>query len=239
MMHERWTGMLSDYLDDELPEGERSALEAHLAECAGCRTVLVELGTVVARAGAIEDRPPREELWDGIAARIGAQAPAVRRLGAKKAGRFGSSSARRLMIPLPQLAAAAVVLLALGGAAGWMGALLTGGNGGSAAVALAPVAPSEGVEPRLAANAGAADPALTAAVEELESMLAEARGRLSPSTIRTLETNLAIIDAAIADAQRAVASDPANAYLQTHLANVQRRKMMLLQRAASLAAAQT
>ena len=51
--------------------------------------------------------------------------------------------------------------------------------------------------------------------------------------------NLAIIDSALAEAQRAVMSDPGNAYLQTHLADVMRRKVMLLQRAATLASAET
>ena len=33
-MSDVWTDRLSEYLDDELPPGERAALEGHLAQCA-------------------------------------------------------------------------------------------------------------------------------------------------------------------------------------------------------------
>ena len=42
-MHEEWTDKLSEYLDDELPAGERAALERHLAGCASCLAVLNDL----------------------------------------------------------------------------------------------------------------------------------------------------------------------------------------------------
>jgi hypothetical protein len=54
-----------------------------------------------------------------------------------------------------------------------------------------------------------------------------------------LERNLAIIDSAVADAQRAVARDPQNAYLNAYLARTMRRKVDLLRQAASLARAAT
>ena len=234
-MHERWTDRLSEYLDGELPAAERAALESHLADCASCRTVLVELGAVVARAGALEDRPPREELWNGIATRIGAGVGgSVRRLGGS-AARPGA--ARRIAFSMPQLAAAAAVLLVVGGSAGLLAGPMLQGGETDPVVATAPVAPAAPERP--ATYVGAADPATAAVVEELEAVLASGRGRLSPSTIRTLEANLAIIDTAIAEAQRAVAGDPGNAYLRTHLADIMRRKVTLLQRAASLASAQT
>jgi anti-sigma factor RsiW len=236
-MHERWTDRLSEYLDDELPAAERAALEGHLADCAGCRAVLVELGAVVARAGALDERPPREELWSGIAARIGSPV-AARRLGGAASERFGGP-ARRLAFSMPQLAAAAAVLLVVGGSAGWLAGPMLRGGDAVPVVANAPLAPVAPAGPAGPATYGDADPAMAAVVEELEAVLESGRGRLSPSTIRTLEANLAIIDTAIGEAQRAVAGDPGNAYLQTHLADVMRRKVTLLQRAASLASAQT
>ena len=230
-MHERWTDRLSEYLDDELPAAERAALESHLADCASCRAVLVELGAVVARAGALDDRPPREELWSGIAARIGA--PVAARIGGQVAAR------RRLALSMPQLATAAVLLLVLGGSAGWLAGPMLRGADPVPVVATAPLAPASPAGSAAPATYGSADPAMAAVVEELEAVLESGRGRLSPSTIRTLEANLAIIDTAIAEAQQAVAGDPGNAYLQTHLADIMRRKVTLLQRAASLASAQT
>lgn len=232
-MHERWTDRLSEYLDDELSAAERAALEGHLAECATCRALLVELGGVVAKAGALENRPPRDELWDGIAARIGSRTT-VRRLE--------RGAPRRLAFSMPQLAAAAVLLIVAGGSAGWLAAPLLGGRDGVVVVSDGPDAaapPAPGGPGATPSYAGTIDPATAAAVEELEAALESGRGRLSPSTIQTLEANLAIIDTAITEAQRAVAADPGNAYLQTHLADILRRKVTLLQRAATLASAQS
>jgi hypothetical protein len=54
--------------------------------------------------------------------------------------------------------------------------------------------------------------------------------------VRVLEANLSAIDAAIADSRRALASDPANVYLHTHLAAARQRKLALLRQMAALAA---
>ena len=66
-MHEEWTDKLSEYLDDELPAGERAALERHLAGCASCTAVLNDLKTVVARAASLASRAPDADLWPAIA----------------------------------------------------------------------------------------------------------------------------------------------------------------------------
>ena len=73
------------------------------------------------------------------------------------------------------------------------------------------------------------------AIAELRKALAKERDRLDPATVRTLESNLAIIDLAIDQAKRALAADPANTYVKEHLAETMRRKIELLQRATMLA----
>src|SRR6266568_3296767 len=70
-MNDQWTDRLSEYLDDDLSSAEVTALEAHLAACASCRATLDELRRVVARARALDDRPPATDLWPGIATGIG------------------------------------------------------------------------------------------------------------------------------------------------------------------------
>ena len=62
----------------------------------------------------------------------------------------------------------------------------------------------------------------------------DGRGRLDTTTVRVIERNLATIDSAIAQAQRAVAADSANVYLNSHLAETMRRKLELLRQAAAL-----
>jgi hypothetical protein len=65
------------------------------------------------------------------------------------------------------------------------------------------------------------------------------RDRLDPRTVSVLEKNLTVIDSAVAEAQRAVAADPANAYLNSHLVRTLRRKVELLRQAATLVSARS
>jgi len=83
------------------------------------------------------------------------------------------------------------------------------------------------------------DARTAASVAALEQTLARNRSRLDTGTVRVIEKNLAIIDRAIRDAQSALAADPANAYLNQHLAQETRRKLELLRQAATLAAARS
>jgi len=108
-----------------------------------------------------------------------------------------------------------------------------------------PAPSSAAVVPAVQANAGAAaatSPAETPheeAISELRRALMSKRSQLDPATIRTLESNLAIIDLAIDQARRALAADSANTYVKEHLAETMRRKIQLLQRATMLASAST
>ncbi|HEU5169409.1 MAG TPA: zf-HC2 domain-containing protein, partial [Gemmatimonadales bacterium] len=72
MITDPWTDKLSEYLDGELNESERAALERHLAACPACTTTLADLTRVVARARALPAPPPTGDLWPGIAARLAA-----------------------------------------------------------------------------------------------------------------------------------------------------------------------
>src|SRR5881628_484133 len=102
-MHEEWTDKLSEYLDNELSPREREAVESHLRGCAECAAVLDDLTRVVERAQSLDRRPPRADLWDGIAARIETRGAAP----------------GRVSFTLPQLAAAAVVLIAVSAGIAW------------------------------------------------------------------------------------------------------------------------
>jgi Putative zinc-finger len=86
------------------------------------------------------------------------------------------------------------------------------------------------------AAVAAADPQYDAAVAELESALKKGRGRLDAGTIAIVEHNLQIIDQVIDQARQALAADPANSYLSSHLFEARRRKLDLLRRAAVLSA---
>jgi hypothetical protein len=230
-MSDLWTDRLSEYLDGELPDDERTELEMHLRHCVSCGAVLADLKRIVARAQGLEDRGPERDLWPAIAARIGA-AP----------GR----EVRRWSFSLPQLAAAGIALMALSGGAAWLlhpAAVLP--------LASRPLAPVSAPQPAgqtldglrqgdsQAVLAVARQPrgsaaGYDAAVADLERVLEAGRGRLDTTTVRVIERNLATIDRALAQAQRAVAADSANLYLNSHLAETMRQKLELLRQAAAL-----
>jgi hypothetical protein len=161
-----------------------------------------------------EEYLPRRDLWPEIASRIGATPAASPRIG------------RRWSFSLPQLAAAAILLMTLSGSAVWlMRSTVLPPGATTATPAAAPAAIN-------ASNS--ASQSYTAAVADLERVLAGGRGQLDTTTVRVIEQNLATIDRAIAQAQRALLADPANLYLNTHLAETMRRKLDLLRHAATL-----
>lgn len=217
-MSDHWMERLSEYLDDELGPTERSAVEAHLQTCRDCSAVLDDLRLVVDRARRTEELLPQRDLWPAIAMRIGAT-PAR-----------ANPPRRRWSFSLPQLAAAAVVLMTLSGGGVWL--IQSSGSlqpPGATATSGRPDANPTFI------NAGhTAMQSYTAAVADLERVLDSGREQLDSNTVRVIEQNLAVIDRAIAEAQRALLADPANLYLNTHLAETMGRKLDLLRQAATL-----
>jgi putative zinc finger protein len=240
-MHDPWTDRLSDYLDDELPDGERRAVAAHLAGCALCAGTLAELQRVAAAAASLAPARPRADLWSGIAARIGS---------ASWAGRTGLAgrAPRRYSLSLTELAAASLLLATLSG--GTVAVLLMRGGrpgslrNGSASDGAAPEAMRPDLPDSLARLApadgpgspavGFADAPYDAAVADLEQAMENGRSHIDGVTFSVVEQNLSIVDRAIAEARSALAADPSNTYLSGHLMEARRRKLTLLRRAAAL-----
>src|SRR5437870_9057164 len=184
-MHNDWTDKLSDYLDDELSETERAAVEAHLRACAECSAVLNDLRRVIARAeaAAAAARPPQMDLWTGVAGRI----ERVRQ-------------PRRVSLTVAQLAAAAVLLIAVSAGISWrLYSTLAGKTDGprydSAAANVDPAAGSNPSPPAPSADfpvrpdgisligVSLADDQYDAAVADLERALKQGRGKLDKATI--------------------------------------------------------
>jgi anti-sigma factor RsiW len=237
-MHEEWTDKLSDYLDGELTQEERRAVESHLAACPSCAAVLDDLKRVVARAQALEPRPPHADLWAGVAERIDARRPGV-------VADFRPRTRRTFAFTLPQLAAAAALVMAVSGSIVWLAVGRPDGVRKDATYASQPApaaqslraAPPSGASPDASpsvATVSFADAQYDAAVAELERAVQKGRGRLDASTIAIVQHNLEIIDQAIEQARQALASDPANSYLSGHLVEARRRKLDLLRRTAAL-----
>jgi anti-sigma factor RsiW len=223
-MNDQWTDRLSEYIDGDLDDMERAALEAHLVTCAECTTILSDLKRVVGRAQALDDRPPARDLWPGIATRIGST---VDDLSARRV--------RRVSFTVPQLLAASIALIAVSAGV----ARLTGRR-----TPTAPATAVSGPGTPIAQNVGwtsRIDSSADNAVTDLRLALADGQrtGRLSITTVRRIEHSLAVIDSAIAEGKRALVLDPKSPYLNQHLADTVRRKMEFLREANRIASPRT
>ena len=222
-MDDAWNERLSEYLDDELSQEERGALESHVQTCLRCRADLESLRTVTARARTLRDVPPDADLWPGIATRIergtGSGGSAERgNWGAGELARKAparSPGPRRFSFTLPQLVAAGLALVVLSGGMVWLARL------GGPRTDFPPVAAESNVSDRLYEEA----------VADLRRTLDAERSALDPETEDILEASLQEIDGAIAQCRAALEDDPSNVYLNTYLAQARGRKLSLLKHA--------
>ena len=223
MTHDTWTDRLSEYVDGELDDSTRRALETHLAGCTECRGIADDLRRISARGRALPVAAPTKDLWQGIESRMHASDIVPLRPVARRSGLF---------VSWPRLAAAGLLLGLVSGGAVYA---VTRFQSRPEVIATFPVAPAVAGPSSGATElqVGAQVTQSTAkAVSDLEMILAS--DKLDSATVRILTLNLARIDSAIADAERALAADPSNAYVSRHLASTARRKVELLHLVAGL-----
>lgn len=170
---------------------------------------------------------PSRDLWSGIQSRIHEATPAA----------TTTTHTRSISVSftLPQLAMAATLLIAVASGLTWMVARPpASATSASEPVIQAYGVPDEQPEGQIQ-QANFADAQFNAAVSDLERILREERDRLDPRTVLIIERNLKAIDDAINEARTALNDDPANPYLNSHLADARRRKLDLLRHATTLA----
>lgn len=209
---------LHDYVDGLVGGAERATIERHLEACTECATSVREVRALLGQLARLpRGITPARDLLPAIGAAIDA----------------GSGGARTSRLPLRErtvwsarhvLAAAAIVLVALTSA---VTALVVGTTAVPPDVVAvhAPGAFEPEAFRRIEAN-------YIAATDELEAVLAARRGALAPETVRILEENVRIIDAALAEAGAALRSDPGNAALSEMMVAAYEKKLDLLRRAA-------
>jgi len=185
----------------------------HVSQCAECQRVEERTRRVVDLAAALPaEVQPERDLWPEIAGRLSAD---VVRLGDRRGG------ARRARWAI--VAAALVVMAAI--------AAVTLRSGGGPADVRPAVSSAGGT-----ALAGfVSDPDLAAAITEyrraaaaLRAALARQSRALPPETRRVVESNLAVIDAAVARLTSALAADPGNHDLALLLTAAYERQLDLL-----------
>ena len=214
--------LLSACVDGELSGEALEAAERHLTSCAECRAAYDDLLRLARRTKALDDRPPERDLWPGIAARIAGGATVVP-LAPRR---------RRFAFSIPQLAAAAVALMTL--SAGGATLLTRSARGPAPATVLVPTALTA---PLKGTASAAGVESYDAAIRDLESALQARSPRLDTATVRAVRQSLAVIDAAIRQAEAALAQDPNSLYLNNHLEQALDRKLEVLRRVTTLAVA--
>ncbi len=201
---------LSAFADGELNAVLAHRVERHVAGCAECRGDLDGVRGLVASAAALaRDVAPPPEVWENIRAR-----------------KPSAESREPRWWHNGWLAAAAAVVLVAGTATMMLLARPSGVAKGA----------------KLAKHQAATTPVVLAAVERnyaptldvLRETLDAQREQLAPSTVRTLEHSLAVIDSAIAEASAALVADPGSADLLNLLSSSYQRKVEFMKRATSL-----
>ena len=176
--------------------------------------------------GQWREELPQRDLWAGVQARLEPRATAAARRAT-------------YTFTLSQLALAASFLIAVVAGVTWLAINRTAATGGGADQQVIQAYRDSAGAPEAAGGqivpANFADAQFNAAVSDLERILRNERDRLDPRTVLILERNLKAIDDAINEARMALESDPANAFLNSHLADARRRKLDLLRHATELA----
>lgn len=195
---------LDAYARDLLPAEEARQLELHLSSCPSCSEFL-------------ETREPAISQVADLPRSIEPPAETWATIRRRLSPRFPKT--RRFSLPAWALAAAAVVVIIASSATTVV--LLRRSPTSQAAEA-----PSRGADKMEAQYASA--------TAELSAELAKARTRLDPATYALIERNLRVIDSALVESRRALASDPRNQVLEQLVVATWRQKMDFLRRATAI-----
>jgi len=224
MSTDRFTDLLSSYLDGELNDVEQHRLELHLEECSTCQGVLADLRAIIAAAPYYQGRDPSRDLWPAISRYLKSEArvvPLHRSPGhLEDAAALLHPPAQRRRLAWPVLLAASLLIALVSGGTVWLAIR------GAAPDSL----PQRITETGNTAsqNVAFAESQYDAAVADLEKLLADGGDKLDTATVRVLRQSLRKIDTAIAEARAAVARDSNNAFLSRQLTANMRKKLNLL-----------
>lgn len=198
---------ISLHIDGLLDTREETALEAHLADCPSCRAVLADLEQLTATARALGPIEPPDTVWPRLALRLEASDARQDTGRARRPSRFW------------QAVAAALLVIAAGAA--WLV---------SRAPVDAPVAssPATGSIEAIVDELELASHHYERAIVELQ-VLAPVGAGIDPQLASVVTDSIALLDEAIDESRRALASDPADESARLSLFEALRRKVDLLQ----------
>lgn len=193
--------LLSDYLDGELSDAQRVAVDAHLRDCARCATLRNDLARIIHASASLPLHTPSPKVWAAVEREISGRGGVISgpkawwdRAGAR---RFDFSVSAR------QLAAAAAAAVVLAGAfvAFRVASSTAIQPTGMAAAATSGVAAPTGTE--LANSESREEVArMSGAVADMEKMIAKREPTWSAELRDTYLKNVADLDAKIGECQR-------------------------------------
>jgi hypothetical protein len=214
---------LQEYVDEQLPAGERQRLEEHLHECEACRHAVEETERLAEMAGSLpREIQPSRDLWHGVESRL--QPAAVESPVQPRAGAAGPVSGSRGF----GLAVAAVLAISVG--------IVIYGLVSSRPVGPSTAGPSTAEigsfgGAALIAPYGEVDSQLTEVADGLEDGFRARQATVSPRVRTAIERNLAIVDEAIRLSREAVEADPTDFQAAAMLRDMHRKRIDLLEKA--------
>jgi hypothetical protein len=231
--------LLPDYLEaNVLSASRRAAAEAHIAGCAECAALVIDLRTIMRDARGLPLLTPSRELWSGIEARI--EAPVVA-LPTRPVEAAADRSEALLPADTPAPALGTVPWRRFAVAASFLVAVTAGVTYSltsrsspnvtvrDTAVVGSPV-PSALVQPVVHRSASET---FDREIEALRKLVDSRRGDLDPVTVGIVDKNLKLIDKAIAESKAALANDPASAFLIDRLTHAYDTKLQLMRELAT------
>ena len=249
---------LADFLERDVNENTRAAMETHALECGECGPLLADLRRLRIDAANLPQLEPSRDLWRGIAERI--ETPIVALPGSGRA----ATPIRRRRVWIGLAAAGLVAVTATvtreitrrsieSGTvpSATVATQLTPTSTQPAATIASPSAPADsaahpspppvvsnpgGTTMRAVANKPSAEQTYDHEIVRLLAVYKFKQRDLDSSTVAVLSKNLAIIDSAIAQCRLALRRDPASGYLLQSLNDALDNKVQLLRTAAALPA---
>jgi anti-sigma factor RsiW len=209
---------LSHFVDGDLADVDRAAIEAHVGECDACRGVLQDLERLRRAAATLGPIAPPDHVWLEVAGQVQIES-----------GQAAAATKPRHTAALGQwlgLAAALVVIT--------LGAYFVMRQSPTP-----PASPSGNVQASGSVEAITEELALATqhyenAITQLETLVKSGDGTLDPSMAAVLQQNIKTIDTAIAESRTALDQNPTSEPARESLFDALRRKVGVLQATVTL-----
>src|SRR5688572_17325225 len=235
--------LLSAWLEGDLGDADRRAVDSHLRECLRCAKIVRDIEAIRHDAANLPEVAPTRDLWAGIAARI--EAPVIdlttRQAPARTPQRRNWQMAAAAVLLMAVSSGVTYVLTSNGQRAAGSGQVATDSITTSTPVAVGPnvVVPQrpsreKGSAVLVSSEAVAPEITYNQEITRLRAILDQRRASLDPSTIAVGEQTLPTIDQAIADARAALTTDASSPYLNEQLNRALEKKVSVLRRVALL-----